>query len=650
VPLIVLLHKTLYIDVDEEITSIVDRLRKAQAPEIIVVAPKRALLIQSLVNLKLLKKEANRRKKRLIIVTQDRIGKKLIEKVGIQTQGKIDNPSIEEEIFKDVSKKNQPEILEETLEENSFGSSDYFDEPLPAPISDFSSGMEKQKEESVKQTNFSKKKESEYNSEVGLQGIKKTDKEIKLKRKETERENKIKLSDIVADTRKEKKEKPVSKKIAGTKRKEALLSESYFHKREMERQRELKPENFFQASNFDPLSFSSRKREKALKTTRVKGRAGKYFVIFLILFFLFWAAASAYFFLPQATIILHMKMEEKSASLTVEANVSESKVDQENKKIPAVLEEMTKEKSGEFEATGSQSGVGKAGGKVVIYNEFSSENQPLVATTRLETSDGKIFRITKNVIVPGMTKIGGETKPGAIEVEVVADQSGEEYNIGPTSFKIPGFKGGPKYEKFHAESSRAMEGGSKTGSSLVTSKDLAAAKENLVAMAKKEALEELKSKMGEGQYFFEDTALFSVINSSSSESIGAKAQKFTYTVTVKGQVLSFREDDVKELISADEKANGADSTQINFEKGINYILSESDVEKGFLKFEAKTDFYSTPALDVSNFKKGVLGKNTEELEGLIKNYPAVKNADVNFWPFFVNRVPMDESRVKIEIR
>jgi len=648
VPLIVLLHKTLYIDVDEEITSIVDRLRKAQAPEIIVVAPKRALLIQSLVNLKLLKKEADRRKKRLIIVTQDRIGKKLIEKVGIQTQGKIDNVLIDEEIFKDVSKKNQPEILEEALEENSFGSSDYFDEPLADDTApDNVSTLRERKDENIKQLDFDGKKEEEYVPKDSFREVERVSKE-KLKNKKIKKKSQIKLSDIVAGSKDQKKKKLTPEKSAEVKRKEILPAGSYFQKREMERQKELKPEKFFQISNFNFPA--SHKREKILKTTRVKGRAGKYFVIFLTLFFLFWAAASAYFFLPQATIILHMKMEEKSASLTVEANVSESKVDQENKKIPAVLEQITKEKSGEFEATGSQSGAGKAGGKVVIYNEFSSENQPLVATTRLETSDGKIFRITKNVIVPGMTKVGGETKPGAIEVEVVADQPGEEYNIGPTSFKIPGFKGGPKYEKFHAESSRAMEGGSKTGSSLVTSKDIAAAKENLVAMAKKEALEELKSKMGEGQYFFEDTALFSVINSSSSESIGAKAQKFTYTVTVKGQVLSFREDDVKELISADEKANGTDSTQINFEKGINYILSESDVEKGFLKFEAKTDFYSTPALDVSNFKKGVLGKNTEELEGLIKNYPAVKNADVNFWPFFVNRVPMDESRVKIEIR
>ena len=35
------MHKTLYIDIDEEITSIIDRVRKSAANEIIVIAPKR---------------------------------------------------------------------------------------------------------------------------------------------------------------------------------------------------------------------------------------------------------------------------------------------------------------------------------------------------------------------------------------------------------------------------------------------------------------------------------------------------------------------------------------------------------------------------------------------------------------------------------
>ena len=122
-------HKTIYIDIDEEITSIVDRVRKATANEVIIVVPKRALLIQSLVNLKLLKKETNRRRKRLMIVTQDRIGKKLIEKAGIQVQGKMDDSLADDEIFEDSSRKIHSEIPTEIFveEKSAVGSNDYFD-------------------------------------------------------------------------------------------------------------------------------------------------------------------------------------------------------------------------------------------------------------------------------------------------------------------------------------------------------------------------------------------------------------------------------------------------------------------------------------------------------------------------------------------
>ena len=583
-----------------------------------------------------------------MIVTQDRIGKKLIEKAGIQVQGKMDDSLADDEIFEDSSRKIHSEIPTEIFveEKSAVGSNDYFDEPLPAPVS----SLEMQKNENIGNIIYGKKEEK-HGPKSGPEVIKKTKKEIKPKSRKEKKENRVKLSDIIAGPINDSGRKTKIEESDATKRKETPAPRDFFQKREAERQKGLEPEKFFRASNFSPPTFSSsRKKEKALKTARVKGRSGKYFVIFFVVFLIFGAAASAYFFLPRAAIVLNLKTEEKSVSLAIEASTQTNGADEENKSIPAALEQITKERSGEFEATGSHSGAGKAAGKVTIYNEFSSDNQPLVATTRLETDDGKIFRITKGVVVPGFAQVGGETKPGAVEVEVAADKPGESYNIGPTTFKIPGFKGGPKYEKFHAESAKAMEGGSEGEAMTVTSQDLALAKEKLVAEAKKEALQDLKSKIGGGRYFFENTALFDIASSSSSESAGSQAQKFIYTVSIKGRILSFQEEDVKELIKRNENANGGDLARIDFGKGISYVLSEADTEKGILKFEAKTDFGSAAALDISNFKKGALGKNSAELESFIKNYPAVKSADVNFWPFFASRVPMSESRVKIEVQ
>src|SRR4030065_2427360 len=118
------MHKTLYIDIDEEITSIIDRVRKTDAREIIIVAPKNAMLLQSIVNLKLLKKETDRRKSELLIITQDKIGKKLIEKAGILAQAKagkdlfIDGEP-EEQSYEPMYAEEASEIKEELQKEEN---------------------------------------------------------------------------------------------------------------------------------------------------------------------------------------------------------------------------------------------------------------------------------------------------------------------------------------------------------------------------------------------------------------------------------------------------------------------------------------------------------------------------------------------------
>ena len=81
--------KILYLEIDEEITSIIDRLRKTQESEIHLVVPKEAALIQSIVNLKLLKKQADNLGKQIQIITHDKVGRNLAEQVGLHSASKV---------------------------------------------------------------------------------------------------------------------------------------------------------------------------------------------------------------------------------------------------------------------------------------------------------------------------------------------------------------------------------------------------------------------------------------------------------------------------------------------------------------------------------------------------------------------------------
>ncbi len=63
--------QTIYIDVEDEITGIIDKLRRSEAKVVALVLPKRASALQSTVNLKLLKRKAEDAKKNIVLITSD---------------------------------------------------------------------------------------------------------------------------------------------------------------------------------------------------------------------------------------------------------------------------------------------------------------------------------------------------------------------------------------------------------------------------------------------------------------------------------------------------------------------------------------------------------------------------------------------------
>ncbi len=78
-------HKdnVIYLEHDAEITEAIDKLKKTAGDSVRIVVPPRSPLLQSVVNLKLLKKAATSKKKELVLVTGDKTATVLAGKVGI---------------------------------------------------------------------------------------------------------------------------------------------------------------------------------------------------------------------------------------------------------------------------------------------------------------------------------------------------------------------------------------------------------------------------------------------------------------------------------------------------------------------------------------------------------------------------------------
>ncbi|MDB5185928.1 MAG: hypothetical protein JWL85_451 [Candidatus Saccharibacteria bacterium] len=63
--------ETIYVDIDDDITGIIDKVRSSQEKIVALVLPKRANVLQSIVNMKLLKHTADDAKKRIVLITSE---------------------------------------------------------------------------------------------------------------------------------------------------------------------------------------------------------------------------------------------------------------------------------------------------------------------------------------------------------------------------------------------------------------------------------------------------------------------------------------------------------------------------------------------------------------------------------------------------
>jgi len=626
------MHQTFYIDIDEEITSIVERLKKARANEVVMVVPKGALLIQSIVNLKILRREADEHDIQLMMVTQDKLGKVLIEKAGIFVQQKMDNIA-DEEINVDEKGIKAEEFAREAISKgskkerlNKIGSENYF-------------GADITNEGNVVKT-------SEKNEHNKVEQEKLINRELvaglgnSLRKRLPQAHLDISTKTSAASTISDK---------------ESFKSNNRF-KLENKIERNEKVEDFFYQSNNleDETNKIKKKRKEKLQNYNLSGRDHKWFLVFGIVAILVVAGILAYLFLPKAILTVGVNAKTESIDSSVIGNTNIGEVDFDGEIIPA--KEITADASvtEKFDATGNKAlSNQKARGKVTIYNEFSTSPQPLVATTRFLSSDGKLFRLIDGVTIPGMESEDGEMKPGKVEAEVIADEAGEDFNIGSDKFTIPGFQnsGADKYTKFYAKSESAMTGGgsgNQTANS-VTDADIASAKEKVATKLEEEIRNKLNEAAGEGAIILDDAISKDEPVYKLSNSSGDIADSFEITIETKTKAIVVSKQDLDSVISKmmEKAKNGVidiDDSSIKLDFG----KANVDFDAGTIDIKFHAVGNVVPNLDLEAIKKEILGKNNDELTAYLSTFSDIKEADVEYWPSFVNgRIPSSASRVQI---
>lgn len=632
------MNQIYYIDTDEEITSIVDRLKKSKADKNFFAVPQRALVLQSLVNLKLLKREAEKERKQIIIVTQNQLGETFAKKAGIETL-----PSIEGLGISQI----------ETEEEKKF----------------LSAGGKKiiEKDKSSERKLFKKNRLESIGSDEFFERGSKKDQESILKAKDSTPVAVARpdISSADADFEKEKKllqtqRSPLMNDVLAVPREKEADEFILLPKKE--------EKDFMLAGKLNPKKeekleslFRPEKTKDDAKNNNtslppVSGKIKKVFILFSIICVIAVMGVLVYLFLPRAEISVYPRLDIEEIDLDLAGDEKYAEINDGSEAFPLQFLEKESSLTESFDASGrTGSSNDKARGKVVIFNEYSNSPQPLVATTRLLAENGKLFRLVKGVTVPGMTSVEGELKPGAIEAEVIADEPGEDYNIEPSKFSIPGFEGGPKYEKFYAKSEKMMTGGGSGDSSgiiSVSQQDIENAKKKVETDIKKQAEEELTKEISQGDVLLPEAVSQTVEESVSLAKVGDIKNNFDYSVKTKSQAIIFQEDNIKKMIiKAFQQRFNEYSETVPVDIRIEYRQITPDFQSHSLRMKIHGKLFISPSLDISRLKNDLLGKDENQTRDVLKKYPQIEGVEINFWPkFFSERIPQYANQVKMEVK
>ena len=358
--------------------------------------------------------------------------------------------------------------------------------------------------------------------------------------------------------------------------------------------------------------------------------------------------------LPKAEISITTKKEAWTYQNGVRVDKSIGTADPDTAKIPGQVFTQKSNATVQFPASGTKKIERKSTGRVLIYNALSSKPQTLVANTRLETPDKKIFRLQASVIVPGANIEDGKIVPSSIVAQIIADKAGAEYNIGPLpKLTIPGFLGTPKYQTFYGELKEPTIGGFVGEIKIATDADIKNAKTEATGAIEKAVRTLLASQLPANFKVLDGASSFSVIKQTVNGEADATG-KFSVFTEGQASLLAFTEKDLLAMLAG----------RIKKEKGDQYLVRNLRLSYESVKTDELSSGRLTVTIDYSAElsriidQKALLGKikgqngDRENFKKIIETVSGAEGAEVlvSLWPFWVRTIPDNLARIQLSVQ
>lgn len=601
--------RPIYIEKTEGVGSILTRVQKTSESRLALVFPPDSSVFHNVLEVEFLKKELDKLGKEAVIITSDKAQAELARGLGFKSSEDIQHREQADNFLKDFygeEKKQKAKIISPLISPRI---SDVVSKK-PAESSSINIKVNQKREEEKQQIPPQEEKSPEispYREEKKAYIPEEKDEEIKLKTSSRLQPISLTEDDLAAD---------------GIVKPETKRHQKKIHLPKF-------PRFSFAKFSINPLK--------------------KIFIVLLISAVGIFVLGATFVF-PRAEIKVQPAREQAQLNIDVSFDSHLKTVDFDKNIVPSQIFEVSKTVSQEFPATKETNISQKAQGVITIYNAYSSQPQTLVRTTRFRAPDGKVFRLIKTITVPGAKIEGGTIIPSSIDAKVVADQPGAAYNIGPTDFTIPGFKGTDKYKGFYGKSKAAMKGGLVKKGLVVGEDDVKSAEKKLQDKLLSGAKIELKKQLGSDFQLIDKSLRAEITEVKTVPKVGEPADKFALSIKAVAKGFAYKRKSLNDLIEekialklSDKRISLPDTQKISFTpEGIDYSAGTADFNllvKEDISWKIKDE----------HLKEVLAGKNEEEAQQAIKLFSEIKMAKVSLWPFWLKRIPKDPRKITITV-
>lgn len=383
------------------------------------------------------------------------------------------------------------------------------------------------------------------------------------------------------------------------------------------------------------------------KPSKKKKNTGKYLLSFFIVFIgitIIGVALSLSYSKAVVTITPKVANFDVNGTFTAKKNPTGSELGYEVVTVADEVHQTIPATSGPVVQT-------KAKGTAVIYNNYSSVAQTLVAGTRLSDSHGLIYRTSTTISVPGK-----KTSPGSIEVAIVADVAGANYNATVADlkgdYKIVGYKGTPKYDGFYARLKTDLTGGFSGNKMIIEADTQKAATTALQADLRERLLAKLKSAVPPGFILYDSAFTIEYVNQepvmkeNSSADIGMRAVAYAAIFKADSFIKSIAGKEIQKFPSDTYTVEGDGKLEFKVSN-----IKDFSIKKGTpMIFTLKGPISIIGTFSETKLKDELKGIELKASNAVFGKYTAISNAYALITPFWMRSFPNSAEKIILEYK